>query len=121
MEVEPRRVLEFEAALHAVGLPAHDYKRDQEADDLEILGELQRVPQRAMLGFQRLPAARHGVDLGHRGKSVVDLADKGTPYAEGYNRELMALAMGRDYPAHLALTDEWTLLTGAFRHCAGPT
>ncbi len=57
----------------------------------------------------------------HGGKSVVDLADRGTPYPECYDRQLVALAMGRSYPAPLALTDNWTLPPGAFRHCAGPS
>jgi hypothetical protein len=57
----------------------------------------------------------------HRGKSVVDLADKGTPYPQYHNPELVALAMGRNYPAHLALSDNWTLPPGAFMHCGGPS
>jgi 3'-phosphoadenosine 5'-phosphosulfate sulfotransferase (PAPS reductase)/FAD synthetase len=57
----------------------------------------------------------------HQGKSVVDLANKGTPYPECFNSELVALAMDRDYPAHLALTDNWNLPPGAFRHCGGPS
>jgi 3'-phosphoadenosine 5'-phosphosulfate sulfotransferase (PAPS reductase)/FAD synthetase len=57
----------------------------------------------------------------HRGKSVVDLADRGAPYAQCYNPELVALAMSRQYPARLALTDHWTLPAGAFRHCGGPS
>jgi hypothetical protein len=57
----------------------------------------------------------------HQGKSVVDLADRGTPYSQCYHRELVALAMGRDYPADLALTGNWTLPPGAFRHCGGPS
>jgi hypothetical protein len=56
----------------------------------------------------------------HQGKSVVDLADKGTPHPGCYNPELVALAMGRTYPAHLALTDNWTLPAGAFKDCGGP-
>src|SRR5262249_58468063 len=50
----------------------------------------------------------------HRGRSVVDLADRGTPYPDCCNHELVALAMSRAYPAHLALTDHWTLPAGAF-------
>jgi hypothetical protein len=56
----------------------------------------------------------------HRGQSVVDLADKGTPYPPCHNRELVALALGRDYPARLALTDNWALPPGAFKCCGGP-
>ena len=56
----------------------------------------------------------------HRGKSVVDLAERGTPYPECNNPELVGLAMGRAYPAHLGLTDNWSLPPGAFKHCGGP-
>ena len=72
--------------------------------------------------FKRI--AEHEREFGktiHKGKSVVDLADRGTPYPECNNPELVALAMGRDYPAHLALTDNWTLPSGAFKHCGGPS
>jgi hypothetical protein len=72
--------------------------------------------------FDRI--ARYEQEFGktiHQGKSVVDLADKGTPYPHCYNPELVALAMGRNYPAHLALSDNWTLPPGAFRHCGGPS
>jgi 3'-phosphoadenosine 5'-phosphosulfate sulfotransferase (PAPS reductase)/FAD synthetase len=31
----------------------------------------------------------------HKGKSVVDLANKGTPFPECFNKELVALAMSR--------------------------
>jgi 3'-phosphoadenosine 5'-phosphosulfate sulfotransferase (PAPS reductase)/FAD synthetase len=57
----------------------------------------------------------------HKGKTVVDLADKGTPYPECFNREFVALAMSRHYPAHLALNDNWTIPAGAFKHCGGPS
>jgi 3'-phosphoadenosine 5'-phosphosulfate sulfotransferase (PAPS reductase)/FAD synthetase len=56
----------------------------------------------------------------HKGKSVVDLANKGTAYPACHNRELVALAMDRNYPTHLALTDNWTLPPGAFKQCGGP-
>jgi hypothetical protein len=57
----------------------------------------------------------------HKGKSVVDLADKGTPYPQCDDEELVALAMDRNYPPHLALADDWTLPPGAFKHCGGPS
>jgi len=57
----------------------------------------------------------------HKGKSVVDLADRGKPYPACYSPELVALAMGRNYPPHLALTDNWTLPPGAYKHCGGPS
>jgi hypothetical protein len=72
--------------------------------------------------FNRI--ARYEVEFGktiHKGKSVLDLANKGTPYPECGNEELVALAMGRDYPTQLALTADWTMPAGAFRHCGGPT
>jgi 3'-phosphoadenosine 5'-phosphosulfate sulfotransferase (PAPS reductase)/FAD synthetase len=56
----------------------------------------------------------------HRGKSVVDLADKGTPYPECSDRKLVALALSRDYPRDQIKTDAWTLPPGAFKHCGGP-
>jgi 3'-phosphoadenosine 5'-phosphosulfate sulfotransferase (PAPS reductase)/FAD synthetase len=71
--------------------------------------------------FERI--AEYERDFGrtiHRGRSVVDLANKGTPYPECCNRELVALAMSRDYPANLTLTDHWTLPPGAFKNCGGP-
>ena len=67
--------------------------------------------------------ARYEQEFGktiHQGKSVVDLADKGTPYPECSNQELVGLAMSRHYPPHLALSDNWTLPPGAFKHCGGP-
>ncbi len=57
----------------------------------------------------------------HQGKSVVDLADKGTPYPACCDRELVALAMGRTYPLDQIKTDAWTMPAGAFKHCGGPT
>ncbi len=57
----------------------------------------------------------------HKGKSVVDLADRGTPYPQCCDRELVALAMDRNYPPHLALSGNWTLPPGAFKHCGGPS
>jgi hypothetical protein len=72
--------------------------------------------------FNRI--AQYERDFGktiHQGKSVVDLANKGTPYPKCHNAELVALAMGRDYPAHLALTDNRTMPAGAFKHCGGPS
>jgi 3'-phosphoadenosine 5'-phosphosulfate sulfotransferase (PAPS reductase)/FAD synthetase len=57
----------------------------------------------------------------HQGKSVVDLADRGRPYPECHNPEVVGLAMGRSYPAHLVLTDNWTMPAGAFKQCGGPS
>ncbi len=72
--------------------------------------------------FDRI--ARYERDFGrtiHRGKSIADLANRGTPYPQCYDQELVALAMGRDYPADAILTAKWTLPPGAFKHCAGPS
>jgi hypothetical protein len=72
--------------------------------------------------FDRI--AQYERDFGrtiHQGKSVVDLANQGTPYPECHHQELVALAMRRDYPAHLALTDRWALPAGAFKRCGGPS
>ena len=57
----------------------------------------------------------------HQGKSLVDLANKGSPYPQCYDPALVALAMGRSYPAHLALTDNWTMPAGAFKQGCGPS
>ena len=72
--------------------------------------------------FSRI--AQYERDFGktiHRGKSVVQLADSGTPYPDCHNQELVELALGRDYPATLALTDRWTPPSGAFKRCGGPS
>jgi hypothetical protein len=34
---------------------------------------------------------------------------------------VVALALSRHYPAHLALTDNWTMPPGAFMRCGGPS
>jgi 3'-phosphoadenosine 5'-phosphosulfate sulfotransferase (PAPS reductase)/FAD synthetase len=72
--------------------------------------------------FNRI--AQYEQDFGmtiHRGKSVVQLADCGTPYPACHNQELVDLALGRNYPVALALTDKWSLPSGAFKHCGGPS
>ena len=72
--------------------------------------------------FNRI--AQYERDFGktiRQGKSVVQLADSGTPYPSCYNQELVELAMSRNYPTTLALTDNWTLPAGAFKHCGGPS
>jgi hypothetical protein len=72
--------------------------------------------------FNRI--AQYETDFGktiHRGKSVVQLADSGTPYPACHNQELVDLALGRNYPATLVRTDKWTLPAGAFKHCGGPS
>jgi len=72
--------------------------------------------------FSRI--AQYERDFGktiHKGKSVVDLADKGTPYPQCRDEALVNLAMHREYPADAILTDAWALPAGAFRHCGGPS
>jgi 3'-phosphoadenosine 5'-phosphosulfate sulfotransferase (PAPS reductase)/FAD synthetase len=72
--------------------------------------------------FNRI--ARYERDFGktiHRGRSVVDLADRGTPYPECHKPELVNLAMHRAYPLDQIKTDAWTLPPGAFKHCGGPS
>lgn len=59
----------------------------------------------------------------HQGKTVVQLANAGTPYPNCWDAQLVGLAMGEEYPERLALTppDEWVLPQGAYQHCGGPT
>lgn len=67
--------------------------------------------------------ATYEVEFGktiHRGKSVVQLADVGTPYKECDDVKLVSLALDKDYVEAIH-TNEWVLPAGAFRHCGGPT
>ncbi len=57
----------------------------------------------------------------HRGKSVVDLADRGTPYPQCDDAALVRLAMSKAYPLDLIRADPWTMPAGAFKHCGGPS
>lgn len=57
------------------------------------------------------------------GRTVEQVADRGTPYPETADAALVDLAMGDDYPADLALVpegQEWRLPAGAFRRGGGP-
>src|SRR5262249_61373995 len=59
----------------------------------------------------------------HHKKSVVELADAGTPYPGCFDGRLVDLAMSRDYPQELAqIPDDqvWILPAGAYKHCSGP-
>jgi 3'-phosphoadenosine 5'-phosphosulfate sulfotransferase (PAPS reductase)/FAD synthetase len=56
----------------------------------------------------------------HRSKSVEQLADEGTPYPACQDQELVRLAMSKDYNENV-VTDNWTLPSGAYKHCGGPT
>lgn len=58
-----------------------------------------------------------------KGRSLVQQADKGTPYAQTADAGLVALAMGEDYPAALARVPDgvaWTHPAGAFKKGGGP-
>jgi 3'-phosphoadenosine 5'-phosphosulfate sulfotransferase (PAPS reductase)/FAD synthetase len=62
-----------------------------------------------------------GKTIAMDGRTVRQLADKGTPYPGTEDAALVALAMGKDYPAEQVLTDAWQMPAGAFKHCGGPT
>lgn len=57
-EIPTRLVLKCQAAELAVRLAANDHVRRQEAQDLEIAGQLLGVPDLAVLRFQRFPRTR---------------------------------------------------------------
>jgi len=64
----------------------------------------------------------HGVDKSEALMVMFDpVTAKGTPYPACYSPELVALAMSRNYPAHLAVADNWSLPPGAYKHCGGPS
>ena len=63
-EVEPRRVLEHQAALLPVALPPDGDEGCHEAKDLEVTAQLRGVPDLPVRGFQVLPVAGLGVDVG---------------------------------------------------------
>lgn len=59
-----------------------------------------------------------------RGLTVIEQADRGTPFAGAFDAALAALGMGTEYPDELVRVpdgEEWTLPAGAFRACGGPT
>lgn len=59
----------------------------------------------------------------HRGRSVADLADKGTSFLADAPFELRRLALAHHYPFDLIRVQagEWRMPKGAFRHGGGPT
>lgn len=58
VEIEPGHVLELQAALAPARLaPNHDV-RGHEAENLEVLGQLRRIPNLAVLRFEALPLGR---------------------------------------------------------------
>jgi hypothetical protein len=57
----------------------------------------------------------------HQGKTVVDLANRGTPYPECADEALVNLAMHRGYPLDQIKTEDWRMPAGAFKHCGGPS
>src|SRR5208337_4309441 len=65
-EVEPGACLEHQAPFLPVALATNDDERGGEADDLEVIGQLRRAPNLTVLGFQILPGAGPGVDLGEQ-------------------------------------------------------
>lgn len=68
--------------------------------------------------------AKYEQDFGKtivQGKTVVQLADAGKPYPNCWDAQLVGLAMGEEYPERLALTNEWSLPQGAYKHCGGPS
>jgi 3'-phosphoadenosine 5'-phosphosulfate sulfotransferase (PAPS reductase)/FAD synthetase len=58
-----------------------------------------------------------------RGKSVVEMADAGTPYAAASDSALVAAALSRHYtlPVRVENESDWTLPAGAYGHSGGPT
>ena len=52
VEVQPRVVLERQAALLAIASAADDHKRRQEADDLELFGQLPGIPHTSEYMFE---------------------------------------------------------------------
>lgn len=56
----------------------------------------------------------------NRQMSVTALADKGTPYPETANADLVRIAMSRTYDLPI-FVDNWTLPAGAYGECSGPT
>ena len=66
--------------------------------------------------------ARYEKEFGatiHRTKSVVELADSGTPYK--VDHDMIKLAMGEEYPEELIFVKgEWKLPPGAFGESNGP-
>lgn len=57
-----------------------------------------------------------------RGKTVVQMADKGTPYPACHDAALASLAMGHAYPADAVRVapEAWEMPAGAFRQGGGP-
>jgi len=72
--------------------------------------------------FERI--AKYEQDFGktiHQGKTVVQLADRGTPYPLCDDERLVNLAMHWEYPLDQIKTDAWELPAGAYRQCGGPS
>lgn len=79
----------------------------------------------APVRFARIAAFERdfGVTI-KRGITVEQLAERGTPYPQCYDADLVALAMSDDYPADQVLLpagEEWELPAGAFRRGGGPS
>ena len=57
-----------------------------------------------------------------KGQSVVQQADNGKPFSQCSDRDLVNLALSRNYPeSYIAVpAGQWRLPPGAFRQCGGP-
>ncbi len=56
-----------------------------------------------------------------RGRTVLQLADSGTPYPLTADPSLVALAMGTAYDPARVITGHWAMPAGAFSRCGGPS
>jgi 3'-phosphoadenosine 5'-phosphosulfate sulfotransferase (PAPS reductase)/FAD synthetase len=54
----------------------------------------------------------------HRKLPVITRADAGVPYA--HTDEVRELAMSRSYPEDQIIVDDWSMPSGAYKHCGGP-
>jgi hypothetical protein len=63
VEIKPRLVLKLQRPLSPVRPAPDNHEGGHETDNLEVFNNLRRVPDLAMLRFQRLTACRLGVDL----------------------------------------------------------
>src|SRR5579872_1356202 len=84
-EIEPRVMLEKQAALHSIALATDNNNGGRESQDLEFLPQLIRVPDLAVLRFQICPAALDGVDCsGHcSADSLGVVVHVGVPVVDG--------------------------------------
>jgi len=60
----------------------------------------------------------------HRSLTVIERANKGTPFKAANDPELVALGMSDDYPLdrfYVPVDEQWPQPAGAYTRCAGPT